>query len=71
VLEQTIIDVHALEQSIEGRALADLRVRLALRSCLSELRGLVNGNQNCYVGDAPSAPKSAIVPIKIATSSLL
>ena len=64
MLEQTIIDVRALEQSIEGRALADLQVRLALRSCLSELRGLVNGNQNSYGGDAPSTPKLAIVPSK-------
>jgi hypothetical protein len=46
VLKQTISSVRKLEQSIEGRALADLRVRLALRGCLSELRGLVVGDQS-------------------------
>jgi len=61
VLEQTITSVRALEQSIEGRALADLRVRLALRSCLSELRGLVNGNQNRPVAGAPISGSGAEV----------
>ena len=46
MLEQTISSVRALEQSIEGRALADLRVRLALRGCLSELRGLVGEDKS-------------------------
>jgi hypothetical protein len=48
VLEQTISSVRELEQSIEGRALADLRVRLALRGCLSELRGLISPEESRY-----------------------
>jgi hypothetical protein len=63
VLEQTISSVRELEQSIEGRALADLRVRLALRGCLSELRGLVVGDEGGSVADAASVSGAQIVRI--------
>jgi hypothetical protein len=61
VLEETISSVREIEQSIEGRALADLRVRLALRGCLSELRGLV-GEDKRFSANA-TAPCSNIVQI--------
>jgi hypothetical protein len=62
VLEQTISSVRELEQSIEGRALADLRVRLALRGCLSELRGLVVGDESA--GKITSKPDFAVVRLR-------
>jgi hypothetical protein len=64
VLEQTISSVRELEQSIEGRALADLRVRLALRGCLSELRGLVVGDKSNSVADATFEPNFAVVRLR-------
>jgi hypothetical protein len=63
VLEQTISSVRELEQSIEGRALADLRVRLALRGCLSELRGLVGGDPSYRSQDMASMPSAEIVRV--------
>jgi hypothetical protein len=64
VLEQTISSVRELEQSIEGRALADLRVRLALRGCLSELRGLVVGDESRSFVDATSEPNFGVVRLR-------
>jgi hypothetical protein len=64
VLEQTISSVRKLEQSIEGRALADLRVRLALRGCLSELRGLVVGGESYESQDAASDSNFAVVRLR-------
>jgi hypothetical protein len=63
VLEQTISSVRELEQSIEGRALADLRVRLALRGCLSELRGLVVGDRGASA-EIASEPNFAVVRLR-------
>jgi hypothetical protein len=63
VLEQTISSVRELEQSIEGRALADLRVRLALRGCLSELRGLVGEDGSCYANAGKPGSEANIVQI--------
>jgi hypothetical protein len=63
VLEQTITSVRALEQSIEGRALADLRVRLALRGCLSELRGLTVGDESYESQDAALTPSAEIIRV--------
>jgi uncharacterized protein (DUF488 family) len=63
VLEQTISSVRELEQSIEGRALADLRVRLALRGCLSELRGLVVGDESRCLADVASLSGAQVVRI--------
>jgi hypothetical protein len=63
VLEQTISSVRALEQSIDGRALADLKVRLALRGCLSELRGLIGGDANYRSQDAASMPSAEIIRV--------
>jgi hypothetical protein len=63
VLEQTISSVRALEQSIDGRALADLKVRLALRGCLSELRGLVVGDDGIYGQSAGAVPSAEIIRV--------
>lgn len=63
MLEQTISSVRELEQSIEGRALADLRVRLALRGCLSELRGLVGEAEGCYANATAPGAVANIVQI--------
>jgi hypothetical protein len=41
MFESAIADVQKLEQSVEGKSLPDLRIRLALRSCLKELRMLI------------------------------
>jgi hypothetical protein len=64
VLEQTISSVRELEQSIEGRALADLRVRLALRGCLSELRGLVVGDNSRSATDIMAESDFAVVRLR-------
>jgi hypothetical protein len=64
VLEQTISSVRELEQSIEGRALADLRVRLALRGCLSELRGLVVGDESGSRADVGPEPNFAVIRLR-------
>ena len=64
MLEQTISSVRELEQSIEGRALADLRVRLALRGCLSELRGLVVGDENYSAASTMPQPNFAVVRLR-------
>ena len=64
MLEQTISSVRELEQSIEGRALADLRVRIALRGCLSELRGLIVGGQSSSVVATTSEPNFAVVRLR-------
>jgi hypothetical protein len=54
MLEKTIAELRTIEQSIEGRQLSDLRVRLALRICLSELRGLAELPQLHPVPLSPS-----------------
>lgn len=51
MLEQAIADVQLIEQSICGSRLSDLRVRLALRTCLSELRSLASGREISEIGD--------------------
>jgi hypothetical protein len=40
MFESAIADVQKLEQSVDGKSLPDLQIRLALRSCLKELRML-------------------------------
>ena len=40
MVENTIADVQKLEQSVDGKSLPDLQIRLALRGCLRELRML-------------------------------
>jgi hypothetical protein len=40
MVENTITDVQRLEQSVDGKSLSDLQIRLALRCCLRELRML-------------------------------
>jgi hypothetical protein len=58
VLEQAIDDVQLIEQSISGNKLSDLRIRLALRSCLTELRGLVNGREIPAIRDLSGSTPS-------------
>jgi len=40
VLEQAIAELQKIEQSVERKTLSNLKIRMALRSCLKELRGL-------------------------------
>jgi hypothetical protein len=40
VLKNAISDVQMIERSISKKTLSDLQVRLALRSCLKELRSV-------------------------------
>jgi len=40
VLAQAIAELQSLEQSVARKTLSNLQVRLALRSCLKELRTL-------------------------------
>jgi hypothetical protein len=40
VLEQAILDLQSIERSIAAKTLPDLKIRLALRRCLKELRTL-------------------------------
>jgi hypothetical protein len=40
VLEDAVADVQMIERSISGKNLSALHVRLALRSCLKELRSV-------------------------------
>jgi hypothetical protein len=43
VLEQAILDLQIIERSIAAKTLRDLKIRLALRRCLKELRTLAIG----------------------------
>jgi hypothetical protein len=43
VLEQAILDLQIIEQSIAAKTLTDLEIRLVLRRCLKELRTLAIG----------------------------
>jgi hypothetical protein len=40
VLEQVIAELQKIEQSVERKTLSNLKIRMALRSCLKELRKL-------------------------------
>jgi hypothetical protein len=40
MLEQAITELQNIEQSVARKTLSDLQIRLALRSCLKELRAL-------------------------------
>jgi hypothetical protein len=40
VLEDAVADVQMIERSISGKTLSALHVRLALRSCMKELRSV-------------------------------
>jgi len=51
VLEQAIADVQSIERSIAAKTLPDLKIRLALRCCLKELRTLVIDDPDSH--DAP------------------
>jgi hypothetical protein len=59
MVENTIADVQKLERSVTGKSLPDLQIRLALRSCLKELRMLTADG----VGDS-AAPHQPAVPIR-------
>jgi hypothetical protein len=41
VVEQAIVDLQIIERSIAAKTLPELKIRLALRCCLKELRTLV------------------------------
>ena len=43
MLEQVILDLQIIERSIATKTLTDLKIRLALRRCLKELRTLAVG----------------------------
>lgn len=40
MVEQAILDLQSIEQSLAAKTLTDLKIRLALRRCLKELRAL-------------------------------
>lgn len=40
MLEQAILDLQIIERSVAAKTLPDLKIRLALRRCLKELRTL-------------------------------
>jgi hypothetical protein len=40
MLEQAITELQNIERSVVRKTLSDLQIRLALRSCLKELRSL-------------------------------
>ena len=40
MLEQAIAELQKIEQSVERKTLSNLKIRMALRSCLKELRRL-------------------------------
>jgi hypothetical protein len=40
MLEQAITELQNIERSLARKTLSDLQIRLALRSCLKELRAL-------------------------------
>ena len=40
MLEQAITELQNIERSVARKTLSDLQIRLALRSCLKELRAL-------------------------------
>ena len=40
MLEQAITEIQTIERSVARKTLSDLQIRLALRSCLKELRAL-------------------------------
>jgi hypothetical protein len=60
MVENTIVDVQRLERSVHGKSLSDLQIRLALRSCLRELRMLCIDQDEC----PPSAPAEPVIPLK-------
>lgn len=59
MVENTIADVQKLEQSVDGKSLPDLQIRLALRGCLRELR-MLNADQ---VGHQSSVPAEPAIPL--------
>ena len=40
MLEQAVAEIQNIERSVARKTLSDLQIRLALRSCLQELRAL-------------------------------
>jgi hypothetical protein len=49
VLEQAILDLQIIERSVAAKTLPNLKIRLALRRCMKELRVLANVSQ-CQQG---------------------
>jgi len=48
VLEQAILDLQIIERSVVAKTLSDLKIRLALRRCLKELRTLAIGSPSSH-----------------------
>jgi hypothetical protein len=48
VLDQAILDLQIIERSVASKTLPDLKIRLALRRCLKELRTLAIGSPRCH-----------------------
>ena len=48
MLEQAILDLQIIERSVAAKTLPDLKIRLALRRCLKELRTLAIGSPCRY-----------------------
>lgn len=48
MLDQSIVDLQIIERSIAAKTLPELKIRLALRCCLKELRALVIDYPSCH-----------------------
>jgi hypothetical protein len=59
VLKNAISDVQMIERSIARKTLSDLHVRLALRSCLKELRSVAAAAPGPGIDAAASEPHRA------------
>ena len=55
MLEQAIVDLQIIERSIAAKTLPDLKIRLALRCCLKELRTLVIDYPRCHDDQGPTS----------------
>jgi len=54
VLDQAIADVQSIERSIAAKTLPELKIRLALRCCLKELRTLMIDDPGCHAEPRPA-----------------
>jgi hypothetical protein len=65
MFENAIANVQRLEQSVAGKSLSDLQIRLALRSCLKELRMLTVARADIappLVPDDTEARSDGLIP---------
>ena len=68
-MSETISQICALEQSIPGKSLIDLQVRLALRGCLRELRELADYSA-AFPGNETLSSAAGVIhfPVSVAAS---